>query len=739
MSVGKYFGEGFDGSPAPLAPAVENEVPGIAVATRILDVPRVLVRVDDKAFYEDRGMLAEASFFELFSFEFVAGDASTAFAASDNIVLTETLARKYFGESDAVGCTLEADGGRIVTVSAVLADLPTNSTFCFDFLGHLTMAGEQFAAMEESWGTFMGQTFVLLEPGADRAAIGARLTEIADAAGCPQVKDGVRFELSPLSRWHLDEKNNFREYSVIGSSTLVLGFSAVAVFVLLVAAINFVNLTTARSSLRAPEVGMRKTVGAARGQLVRQFLGESVLTAAIAFGLALLLVELGLPWVRELSGRPLVVPYGDALFLIECLAVVLAVGLLAGLYPALHLSRFRPVQILRGGSVSGRGRFTLRRILVVIQFALSTALLVCTGAIYSQLDFVQHMELGFTRENVIHIPIKGQIGSQLEAVKEDLLRSPRVRSVAAQYNLEANVDFMTNGFRRPDVAEDFEIQFNTSYVDHDYFATVGMEILEGRTFSRDIASDIDEAFVLSREAVRVMGFDGPVAGTAFEAYGNAGLQKEGTIIGVVNDAYLKPLRETLTPRIYQMVDDFSGATDYGVVLIRIDGGDVPGAVGHVAEVWERFNSGTPFEYAFLDDTYARLYERESRIGSILTVFTVLIVFISCLGLLGLASFSAQRRTKEIGVRKVLGASVADVVRLLAVESTVLVLAANVIAWPLAYYVVKRLLEYYAYRIDIGLGLFAGPALAVLAAALITVSYQAARAALTNPVEALRYE
>ena len=733
MSYGtRYMIEGFDGTPAPLAPAVKEEVPGIVNYARFSDVPKLVFQYGDKAFYETRGLIADPSIFEIFTFPFIQGDPKTALTAPLDIVITESLAAKYFGGENPLGKTIEIEG-KPAAVKGVIQDIPANSHIQFDFLGSYEYI-EEITGYGTSWGSFNFVTYLQLEPDRDIQKIARNITAVADRNNCPQVKDGVEFRLQPLSAIHLDSRAAFRNYGDIGDRKYVVVFSIIAVFVLFIACVNFMNLSTARSTTRAKEVGMRKTVGASRKQLVLQFYGESLFLTTMACVFAVILVLFLLPTFNQITGKQLKLDLIDAQLVVGLIAVVLLTALTAGSYPAIYLSSFRPVKVLKGVfKTEGKGQ-AFRRILVVTQFSLSIALLIGTTVAYNQLRFLRHAKLGFNKENIVYVPVKENIGKRYDAFKSELLSDANILSVAAQYYLFAEQgSFRSTGYDWEGREEGQEADIILNLVDYDFIPMLGLELVEGRNFSEEYSTDASQAYILNEEAIKKMGIQDPV-GKRFSY-----LKRKGTIIGVLKNAHFRSLHVAIEPHVFFFMEDVSGATDYGVVLIKINGDKTEEALAKIRGIWERFNPISPFEYRFLDQTYDNLYRKEKKIGTILNAFTLFAIVISCLGLFGLASFLTEQRTSEIGIRKVLGASETGIVFLLSKQFTKWVLVANLFAWPVAYFVMNEWLKSFVYRINIGIGMFLLSGILAAGIAVLTVSYQALKAARANPIDSLRYE
>lgn len=733
MSYGtRYMIEGFDGTPAPLAPAVKEEVPGIVNYARFSDVPKLVFKYEDRVFYETRGLIADPSIFEVFTFPFVQGDPKTAFSEPLDIVITETMARKYFGDENPVGKTMEIEG-KSAAVTGVIRDIPYNSHIQFDFLSSYEFIRE-VTDYGMSWGSFNFVTYLKLESNRDIHEIGKNITAVAAKNNCPQVKDGVEFRLQPLSAVHLDNRAAFRNYIDVGDKKYVYVFSIIAFFVLFIACVNFMNLSTARSTTRAKEVGMRKTVGATRRQLIMQFFGESLFLTSMAGIFALILVLVLLPAFNQLTGKNLKLDLIDIRLVLGLIAIVLLTALTAGSYPAIYLSSFRPVKVFKGVFKSGGKGQTFRRILVVTQFSLSIALLIGTTVAYNQLRFLRHAKLGFNKENIVYVPVKENIGKRYDAFKAELLNDSNILSVAAQYYLFAEEgSFRSTYYDWEGREEGQEQDIILNLVDYDFIPMLDLELTAGRNFSKEYSADATEAYILNEEAIKEMGIQDPVG--KYFSYE----KRKGTIIGVLKNAHFRSLHVAIEPHIFFILNDVSEATQYGVVLIKIKGDKTKEALARIQGVWESINPISPFEYHFLDQKYDSLYRKEKKISTILNAFTLFAIIISCLGLFGLASFLTEQRTSEIGIRKVLGASESGIVFLLSKQFTKWVLIANLFAWPAAYFVMNEWLKSFAYRINIGIWVFVLSGMLAAAVAVCTVSFQALRAARANPIDSLRYE
>jgi len=643
------------------------------------------------------------------------------------------MAQKYFGSEDPIGKHVEIDG-RLATITGVFEDCPKNSHLQFDFVSSFEFIGD-LSRYGTGWGSFNFVTYVLVQQDRDVKLLGEKLTELAMRKECPQVTGGVHFRLQELSKVHLDARDYQRTAHVWGSSSQVYLFSIIAVLVLLIACVNFMNLSTARSSIRAREIGMRKTVGANRHQIVKQFFGESLLLSVIAGLVALAMVALLLPNFNNLSGKRLSLEFSNVRIILGYVIIVLMTGVVAGSYPALFLSSFRPVVVLKEAVQSGRRGAAFRRVLVVFQFTLSILLIIGTTIIYRQLHFVRHKELGFDKDNIVFIPVKENLGDKYETVKSELLRNPDILSISASWNYLTST-WRNSGWRWEgrDPDRDEQIDIILCGVDFDFFETLDLQMVEGRSFSERFADDGNMLSVIfNQSAIREMGLENPV-GKWFILDDD----EHANIVGVVKDVHFQSLRRKIHPRVF-FIYDMSKATQEGIILIKIKGNRIPQALAAIKGVWEDFNLISPFEYRFLDEAYDELYRKEQRVGTVLNYFTSLAIIISCLGLFGLASFMAERRTKEIDIRKVLGAPVMGIVVLLSKEFTRWIIVSNLIAWPVGYFAGKKLLQTFAYKIHLGPDIFLLSGLVALFMAVVTVSFQAFRVARSNPVNALKYE
>jgi putative ABC transport system permease protein len=725
----RYNVSNIDVSPGPLAPLARERIPGIVHAARVADRPRQVFRQGSRSFYEDGGAIVDLAFFKMFDFQFIRGSVEEAFSRPNDMVLTESLAERYFQGKDPVGEVITVEG-EPVRITGVIRDVPPNSFFQFRYASGFQFI-DSLSNYGTGWGSFNFLTFVLLESGRGLDGIEREMTAIAMDQNCPQVKDGAYFTLQPFMDMYLHAKGYRGPIVTQGNASLIYGFTIIALFILLIACINFTNLSTARSSIRLKEVGLRKTLGASRKQLAQQFLGESALLVLISLGAALLLAYLMLPVLRNLSGKPLNIELFNPPTAAAIAGILIVTILLGGSYPAFYLSSFHPAKVLKDNSARGGTKQRFRNVLVVFQFVISVFLIIATLVASRQIHFLQSKELGFDRNNLIYFPIKDKIGERYQTVKTELLKSSRIQSVAAADYLLALSTNRTGSFEWEGKDSDADVDIIFQGVDRDFFRTMDLDFSEENLGDQEMLAE--RTLIVNETAVREMGMADPLGKEMWVS------NFRGRIGGVIRDVHFKSLHQKIHSYLFYFRQDFSRATQLGVVLVRLSGEDIPGAIDHIRGVWKAVNPAMPFEYHFLDQTYNHFYQRELRVLKLLGYFTMLSIFISCLGLFGLASFAAERRTKEIGIRKVLGAHTSGLMLLLCREYARWVLAGIAVAYPLAYFVSNRVLADYAYRIRLTLDIFLLASLLAIVITVVTVSTQAFRTARSNPVQTLRYE
>lgn len=709
-------------SPPILARKMKDEIPEVVNAARITPHGRMLFTYNEKTQYEEKGLLADPSFFEMFDFPFIAGDPDAPLTELRSLVLTENAAKKYFRDENPIGKTITINNRTDYTVTGIIANVPANSHLQFDFVRPFELFREMGRDLD-NWGDVSFYTYVQLQKNSSLQSVNNKLEEMIKR----EDPGHNMYYLQSLTQIHLHSNFNF-DFAVHGDIIYVYIFTAAALFILLIACINFMNLATAKSGIRIKEVGMRKVVGATKFDIIKQFYSESILFTLIALVIAIQLISLLLPLFNDLSGKESTFDLlKNVQLILGLLSITVFTGILSASYPAIYLSAFHPIQIIRGTlKPSSRGsRF--RKILVVTQFSLTIVLIIGTIVVHKQLIHIRGTNLGYDKDHIIAIRLRGDFSEKFETVKNELLQNPNITGVTGTTSLPTFIGSGTSGANWEGKDPEKRIQMQINWVDHDYLETFKMEMAQGRFFSRQFASD-DKAFVLNEAAVKAMGIDSPI-GIRFSAG-----RVDGTIIGIIKDFNYKSLHTEIEPLILMM-----NPKRFYQTCIRINAENVSSTITFLEDIWKKFVPGFPFEYSFLDERISDLYIAEERMGKIFNYFTVLAIFIACLGLFGMASFTTEQRTKEIGIRKAIGATVPNIVTLLSKEFTKLVLISNIIAWPLAYFVMSYWLQNFAYQTKIKLWIFLVSATATLLIAVITVSYQSLKAALANPADSLRHE
>lgn len=727
--------------PFPAAEAFRNEFPEVEKAVRIyrnVDFP--LISYGERKFAEERFLFADPSFFEVFDFPLLQGDPRSALAEPNSVVISEAAARKYFGDTDPLGQILKYETQHSLKITGVAANPPGNSHFRFDFLASLdfqiglweSVSGAE--GREKKWFWSGAWTYLLLkEPGA-AAGLNAKLPGFEEKYFPDRIKAGVALSLQPLSDIHL-HSNLDNEIEPTGSALYVYIFSAIALFILLIAGINFINLSTAQSANRAKEIGMRKVLGAFKTQLARQLLGETLATSFLALICAIGLVELFLPAFNHLTGKRLEIDLLENWQGIVFLAgLALTVGIFSGLYPAFVLSGLQPVRILKKDLLPGSGREWLRKSLVVAQFAISIALMIGIGVIHRQLQYIQNKNLGFEREKVLFVKARPGVSQKFETFRQELTQNPAILNVTGTTNVPGEGVYAYR-FVPEGTSEDTPAMLPLLLVDYDFPETMGIELKQGRWLSREFPSDPARAFLLNETAAEQLGWKENAIGKKMALFGpgTSEIVKTGEVIGVIGDYHFESLHHEVKPLVLTF------ATYYDYYAVKLAPGDVSEPLLAIEAAWQKFSPEWPLEYFFLNRFLEQRYAGERNLSLAVNCFTAIAIFVACLGLFGLSIFTAEKRTREIGVRKVLGATVANIVRLLSFDFLKPVLIAAVIACPAAYLLMNAWLRSFAYRIEIDWWVFVLAGGLALLIALLTVSFQAIRAALASPVKSLRYE
>lgn len=731
-------------APDPLAKTLMQEFPQVEVAGRFRNNGNLLFRKGQENIMEDKVIYADASLFKIFTLPAIDGNPEQGLTQPNTVVITESMANKYFGKKEVAGQFIETGRGNLKIVG-VIKDVPKTSHFNFDFFVSLETLEE---SRRNHWLGHNFNTYILLKPGADVETIRSGLRGIITKHVAKAVQsllnsslqdmeskgDHIRYDLCPLSSIHLHSELD-SELGINNNIQYVYIFSAVALFILLIACVNFMNLSTARSSNRAREVGVRKVMGSLRRNLVWQFLTESIVISSVSLILALILAWTFLPWFNQLSGKELVFSQqltpGVTASLIGFSVVV---GILAGSYPAFFLSSFQPIKVLKGKLAAGFKTGWMRNSLVVFQFGISIFLILGTVVIHNQLNFICNKKAGFNREQVLVVNDTQILGKQSKLFKEEIQRSGLAKNVTMSGYLP------TSTYRNSDVVfKDATANAANSVsmqiwdVDDDYIPTLGMEMAAGRNFSKELPTD-SSAIILNEAAAKLLGYTNPVGRVLYMPDGVFGSRNlPYTIVGVVKDFNYNSMREAVGPVLLQNKPEESS------LAIRLPAGNPNSAIEKIRDIWKGLAPQQPLRFSFMDEDFNRIYDAEQRTGRISLAFSLLAVLIACLGLFGLAAYAAEQRTKEIGIRKVLGASVTGIVQMLSKDFLKLVILAALIAFPFAWWAMNSWLQHFAYRSDISWWVFAATAGITLMIAILTVSFQAIRAALLNPVKSLRSE
>ncbi|MDX1628639.1 MAG: ABC transporter permease [Fulvivirga sp.] len=724
----------------PFGPLLQNDYEGIIEeAVRIGSAYGPLITYEDKKFEENDFYIADENVFKVFTWPLIHGNSETALKAPGTVVITKSTAEKYFGRHDVIGEELMFNNQFPLKITGVAEDIPLNSHFHWDLLGSFASLEQQVGRenLMKNWGSNNYGTYLLLPEGYNPEELEAKFPEFFDRHlgehNGRLASETNRLHLMPITNIHLYSHLD-SEMGTNGDIAYIYIYSIIALFTLIIACINFMNLSTARSSKRAKEVGLRKVMGAYRSALIRQFISESVIFSVLGLLLASLFVVITLPYFNDFVNKDLTVNVFENNFvLILLIGMVLFVGLAAGSYPAFYLSKFQAASILKGGHKStGRG-FNLRSVLVVVQFFISIALIISVGIVYNQLDYVRNKSLGFDKENVIVLPANDEIYNKFSSLQQRFEQQPGIQSVTLASRVPSGRLLDSQGVTAEVSGNMKEISFRIAdvHVDHDYLNTLDVDFVAGRNFDRSKASDSTEAFIINEKAVERIGWASPqeALGKMFE-YG----RRKGVIIGVVEDFHFESLHQNIAPVVFLVT---TGRTRS--VLVKYNEANKEDVLSYLKEQWTYLRPGFPFDYFEIDEQFSDQYESEDRLAKVVTWFSGLAVLIAALGLYGLASFIAERRIKEIGIRKIMGATVKQILVLLTKGFTVLVLIALVLAAPIAYFGMEQWLENFAYQGPIQIWPFLVAGVFALLIAWITVSFQTIKAAKSNPVDALRYE
>ncbi|MGD8778590.1 MAG: ABC transporter permease [Ignavibacteria bacterium] len=707
-----------------LGEEMKDKYPEIEAYTNFIPWVRSLLKYKDRVYDEWNIYLVDPAFFKMFTFDFLAGDPNSVLQDRYSIVITEETARKYFGDENPIGKSLYSDVyQRDFKVTAVVKKMPANSTLQFNIAGRIDLMTKQ---RMESW-EFSGWTYIELKSNTSEEAFNQKIKDFYKINVAPEWE--AYPELQQYSSIHLYEDGK------PGLVKLVYLFSAVAIFVLIIAFANFSNLSTARATKRAQEVGVRKVFGAHKRQLVYQFLGEAIVVSFISLIFAVVLVAVLLPYFNQFTGKSLELLNGNVFIkVVELLALVLISGIAAGSYPAFILSSFKPAAVLKGKSGLIKNGLYFRRILTIGQFAISIGLIVCTLVVSKQMRYIQETDSGMERDRIITIANNPELMKKFDAFESELKQNPLIENVTA------------SATRPFDVGQYIEVNWEghmnepprgMQYTMADYYflSTFGMKLVKGRFFSRDFATDSTDACLINETAASMMDFDNPVGKSLY--FGHPAFPEEKRnlrIIGVVKDFHSRSLYSPIGPFVFKMYRPW-----HTYIFIKLKEDETQKAVAAVESITKKYAPDYPYSYEFLDDSYNRLYLMENKMSSVFNIFAVIATIVSCLGLFGLSAFTAEQRTKEIGIRKTLGASVFGIATMLSKQFAVWIIIANLVAFPFTYYFMKKWLADFVYRIDLNLSLFIAAGFISLVIAVLTVGYQTIKAALSNPVESIKYE
>ncbi|MFC1477691.1 ABC transporter permease [candidate division KSB1 bacterium] len=711
----------------PLASTLENEFPEILHAVRLehRDEYTITLQRNDDQFIE-RGFYVDDCFFDIFSYELLAGDVKTALTEPFSIVITERLARKLFGDEDPLGKSISiVDRNEYETeITGIMKDIPGNSHLQFDFLLSMSSLNIRYNSdnFATTWNGSDFSTYIKIGEKVDSKELEDKLSLIVDKY---QSGTTPKYTLMPVTDIHLKSHISI-EISENSDIRYVYFFSVIAVVLLMIACLNYINLATAKASKRAKEIGMRKVFGAVREQLVTQFLFESLIICAISLTIAIVIAIIVLPELNSFVERNIVIDlWGDNYMFPGLIALTVIVGLLSGVYPALLVSAYRPVIILKGITNRLSGKTGMRNGFVIFQFIISIILITATLIVGKQLYFIRNTDIGYNREQVLVMPINSsEIRENIETLKSEFLKNPSILSVASCSHIPNSITW-GGAFQSKD---NERVLIRNAAVDFDFVDLFEIEILEGRTFSKDYMSDINGAFLLNETALNALGWETPLGKECTHR------GKTGNVVGIFKDFHFSPLYQRIEP-LYLFLDQ-SGVRQ---IFVKISPGDIQSSVNFIRETVESYEPANPFEYYFLDDSFNNTYRDEEKFGIVFTCFALLAIFIACLGLFGLISFTSEMRTKEIGIRRILGADSLTVMRLLSREFLRCVLIANIVALPTAHLIMQNWLQNFAYKATIGIELFLASALIALFLAVITVSYRTIKTGFVNPVESIRYE
>jgi len=725
-------------------PMLKQDYPEVENYVRFSDYMTRVVRYEDTAYSEERFIWVDNSVFDIFSFNLIKGNPREALTKPNTVVLTEDLAVKYFGTENPIGKGLRVGDDALYTVTGVVENIPANSHIRPNFLASFaTLSFQSTGDTGADLSRSNYYTYILLKEGTDYKALEQKIDGFTEKYYGPMLKRygaSARYELQPLTSIYLHSKLEY-ELGETGEMVYVWLLSAIGLSILLLACLNFINLSTARAANRAKEVGLRKVVGAQRMQLITQFIGESMILTCIATLLSLFLVFLTLPIFNGISGKSLALSYmSNPVFLLGFLGLFAIVSLIGGSYPGFFLSAFRPIEAIQGRLRRGAKHSVLRIALVSFQFTVSIVLIISTLIVNRQLNYIRNVELGYDKDNIIALTIRNETTQKKhEALRNGFMANPNILSVSASGSLPLGISGHSAHHIEGQPMNERTMLY-AQIVDEYFIDTYNMKIAKGRNFSKDFPTDPDKAVIINEAAAKEFGWHDdplgkeiglPLSGTPLKTY---------KVVGVVKDYHFQSLHKEIRPVVlYCANPNRASYYSYYRMSLRVSPENIQDTLRFLRSKWREFDPQFPLEFTFLNDQYDALYRTEERLGKLFGYFTALAVLIGCLGLFGLSSYSAEQRTKETGIRKVLGATTSNVTLLLVREFTKWVLLAALIAWPVGYYIMNTWLQNFAYRIRLGVDTFVLSALLALAIAILTVTYQAVKAAVANPVDSLKYE
>ena len=714
-------------TPFPMGPALKEEIPEIKNSARYGFPGTILMKYDEKVFYENEARCVDPAFLKMFTYPLIKGDKESALSQPSSLIITEDVAKKYFGNSDPVGRTITLNNKYPFTVAGVIQNIPHNTDLKFDILISFDFM-KTIGLYSDSWDANEIRTWVQLNDKTDIAEVDKKITDLREHHVSEQNLGGsyITFNLMPLKDMRLYARFGYGK--TVGTIQSIYIFSFIAVFILIIACINYINLSTARAVKRYKEIGLRKVVGAERKNIVSQFYIESFLLIFLAVLFSLALVELLIPSFNQLSGKNF---SADILlqpsFLIGILVVALITGFLSGTYPALFLSAFSPNRVLKERNQFSSKSSILRKSLVVFQFALSVILIIGTIVMLKQLEFMRNKNLGYDKEQLVYLSLNSETKKSYSLLKENLDKDPDILGVTGTYQVPTMMNENAGGAEWDGKDPNFKPKIGYAGIDYDYFKTMKIHLDEGRVYSPEFATDSTKAVVINEELAKMISTK-PVVGKRF-SWAN-----DGIIIGVVKNFNYEKIQRAVQPLAIYLAPQ-----EVNYAVIRLAPGNIAQSLEHLKQIWQKTYHDLPLEYKFFDEDFAEMFQSDERMMSIFSYAAFIAILVACLGLFGLAAFISELRTKEIGIRKVLGASISGITFMLSKEFILWVVVANIIAWPVSYFIMNKILENYAYKTSLDLWIFAVAFLVSLFIALITIGYQTVKAATADPVNSLRYE